>query len=73
MENLYCIITEGKPMTVKLKLFLRLLNFVILAIVKQFWGIDWVIVVGLVIVVADLDSIAEALQGKFGKDCKNES
>jgi len=73
MENLYCVITGGKPMTIKLKLLLRLLNFVILAVVKQLWGIDWVIVVGLVIVVADLDSIAEALQGKFGKDCKNES
>lgn len=70
MQNLYCLITGGKPMNIKLKLFLRLLNLLLLAVIRQLWGIDWVIIVGLVLVVGDLDSIAEELHKKFSKgDC----
>jgi hypothetical protein len=70
MENLYCIITGGKPMTLRIKLLLRLLNLVLLESIYKMFGIDQVIIVGLVLVVADLDSIAEELHKFFRKDCK---
>lgn len=69
MENLYCTITGGRIKTMRLKLFLRLLNLIILLVIHQMFGMDIVIIVGLVIVVADLDEIAESIQKKIKEKC----
>jgi hypothetical protein len=69
MENLYCTITGGKPMNARLKLLLRLLNLIVLGLIRQFFGMDWVVIVGFVLVVADLDSIAEELHKWLSKKC----
>ena len=70
MENLYCTITGRRAETMKLKLFLRLLNLLVLGLIRQFFGMDWVFIVGFIILAADLDHIAEVIDRKFGKHCK---
>lgn len=69
MDNLYCSITGGQP-TPMIKLFLRLLLFVILASVKMLFGMDWALIVAAVVIVSDLDSIEDLIKRKFGKDCE---
>lgn len=68
MNNLYCTITGGHA-TMKLKLFLKLLFFVILAGVKILFGMDWALIVAAVIVVSDLDEIVDSLNKKLKRDC----
>lgn len=53
----------------KLKVLLRLLNAFIIVALYKFANLDWVIVYGLIIVTADLDAIADAIDKKREKDC----
>lgn len=53
----------------RVKLLLRLLNLILLSLIYICFGIDWVIVLGLVVVVADLDQIAEMIEKKMENKC----
>lgn len=53
----------------RIRFVLRLLFFAILAFVKIMAGMDWALIVGMVIIAADIDSIANFFEKK-GKDCR---
>lgn len=72
MENinqLVCLI-GGKELSMKLKLFLRLFYAILVVTVYKLFGIDWVIVMSLIVIVADLDSIADSIHKLRDKTCK---
>lgn len=69
MNTLVCAITGKRSDDMRVKVFLRLLNAVIIVFIKMHAGIDWVVAYGLIIVITDLDSIAENIEKKWGGKC----
>lgn len=68
MDNLYCTLT-GRTIGMKLKILLRIIFILVLVNVKIWFGMDWVLIVAAVVIVSDLDSIADSLGDRMKKDC----
>jgi hypothetical protein len=62
----YCAIV-GKELSMRVRIILRIINAIIIVVLYTIAGVDWVIVYGLIVVIADIDAIAEYLEKK-GKD-----
>jgi hypothetical protein len=68
MNTIYCLITKKQtPMTIRL--LLRLLFFILLALIKAEFGMDWALIFAATIIAADIDEIARLIENR-GKGCK---
>lgn len=54
----------GKDLPMKIRIALRIINGIIIVAIYKKFGLDWVIVYSLIVVVADVDSIAEKMEKK---------
>lgn len=58
----------GKGIPMKFRVMVRVVNALIVIVLYEKGGVDWVIVYSLIVVMSDLDSIAEKLEKKYKKD-----
>lgn len=63
INQIYKAVT-GKDLPMKVRIALRVINGIAIILIYKKFGLDWVIVYSLILVVSDLDSIAEKMQKK---------
>ena len=72
MNNLYCTLTGRYPETMKIKILLRITLFIALILVRALFGMDIAVILISIIVVSDLDEIADTMSKKSKKECKED-
>ncbi len=63
INQIYKVVT-GRDLPMKVRIALRVINGIAIILIYKKFGLDWVIVYSLILVVSDLDSIAEKMQKK---------